>query len=213
MLEKFIIHLKNIIFFKLVIYCLFISVLIWLIQDFKNKYLESAIANENAQMSLAEESLKLFSIINSKSKILETYKNYTELLNISNSQRCFEKINIMKNVENLSSKYHLQQAVTAKMTQVFPRNANQQERYFEDKIKIKNYDIKLKFSTTDFLTALAITKEALSYMPDKSIVTSAKIKKQSVLESKLIYKLSDKKFPELVFTKLNMRIREIIVQK
>lgn len=213
MLEKFIIHLKNIIFFKLVIYFLFISILIWVVRGFKKDYVESASTNHNAQVSLAEETLKLYSIISSKSKILESYKKYTELLSISSMQRCLEKVRIIKDIESLSSKYHLQEPISTIMHQVFLRNVNQIIHFREDEIKVKNYNVKLKFATPDFLTALAITKDAHDNMPDKTIVISARIQKQSVLESKLIYKLSEKKFPELVFTKLTMRLREIIVRK
>jgi len=213
MLEKFIIHLKNIIFFKLVMYFLFISILIWIVRDFEKNYLESASTNHNAQVSLAEETLKLYSIISSKSKILETYKKYTELLSISSMQRCLKKVRIIKDIESLSSKYHLQEPISTIINQIFLRDVNQVIHLHEDEIKVKNYKVQLKFATPDFLTALAIIKDAQSNMPDKTIVISARIQKQSVLESKLIYKLSENKFPELVFTKLTMRLREIIIRK
>ena len=60
---------------------------------------------------------------------------------------------------------------------------------------------------------MTIINEIYSCMPENTIVLSIDVKKEDVLEPKVIYKLSTERTPDMIFTKLNMRIREITVNK
>ncbi|CAG2170340.1 unnamed protein product, partial [Oppiella nova] len=161
---------------------------------------------QNAQESLTEETLKLYSIINSKNKILKTYKEYTKLLNIPPIQNCLKRIKIINSISTISNKYNLAEPIDTTMTQSF-LNTNKKK----DTIEIKNYDVNLKFAAPNFPTLLAIIKDAYSYMPKNSVVISIQIQQQTLLEPKIIYKLSTERYPDLIYTKLNMRIREITI--
>ncbi|WP_341756948.1 MULTISPECIES: hypothetical protein [unclassified Candidatus Tisiphia] len=213
MLKSFVIHLKNVIFFKFVICCLCIFIILWLLQSLNTDYIESIIKNRNIEESLAQETLKLYSIINSKHKILETYARYSKLLSISTRQSCLERARLITKIDSLSKKYNLNEPITISIKQEFLSGIRAEIGTSQNTIRIKNYDVYIRFATKDFTTFLTIIKEIYSCMPENTIVLSIDVKKESVLEPKVIYKLSTERIPDMIFTKLNMRIREITVNK
>ncbi|MCC8483233.1 MAG: hypothetical protein LN561_01485 [Rickettsia endosymbiont of Labidopullus appendiculatus] len=213
MLKNFIIHLKNVIFFKFAICCLCISSILWLLQSLNKDYMESITKNNNIAESLAQETLKLYSIINSKNKILETYARYAKLLSISARQSCLERARLIMKIDSLSKKYNLNEPITISIKQEFLSGIRSDMGTKQDTIKIKNYDVYIRFSTKDFVTFSTIIKEIYSCMPENTIVLSIDVKKEDVLEPKVIYKLSTERTPDVIFTKLNMRIREITTNK
>ncbi|MCC8371651.1 MAG: hypothetical protein LN568_02700 [Rickettsia endosymbiont of Pseudomimeciton antennatum] len=213
MLKSFVIHLKNVIFFKFVMYGLCISTILWLLQSLNKDYIESIAKNHNTEELLAQETLKLYSIINSKNKILETYARYSKLLSISAKQSCLERARLITEIDSLSKKYNLNEPITIKIKQEFLSGVRSEVGTRQDTIRIKNYDVYIRFATKDFITFLTIIKEIYSCMPENTIVLSIDVKKEDVLEPKVIYKLSTERTPDMIFTKLNMRIREITANK
>ena len=79
MFERYIMYLKNLIFFQFIIYFFFISLTIWIIKNFQQEYSKSILDKQVLQENLTEEVLKLYSVINSKEEILESYKKYVDL--------------------------------------------------------------------------------------------------------------------------------------
>lgn len=212
MLKNFIVHLKNVIFFKFIMCCLCISTILWLLQSINKDYMESIAKNQNIEESLAQETLKLYSIINSKHKILETYARYSKLLSISARQSCLERARLITKIDSFSKKYNLNEPITISIKQEFLSGINPMVGT-QDTIRIKNYDVYIRFATKDFATFLTIIREIYSCMPENTIVLSIYIKKEDVLEPKVVYKLSTERTPDMIFTKLNMRIREITANK
>ncbi|WP_341761101.1 hypothetical protein [Candidatus Tisiphia endosymbiont of Thecophora atra] len=213
MLKNFIVHLKNVIFFKFIMCCLCISTILWLLQSINKDYMESIAKNQNIEESLAQETLKLYSIINSKYKILETYARYSKLLSISARQSCLERARLITTIDSFSKKYNLNEPITISIKQEFLSGINPMVGTKQDTIRIKNYDVYIRFATKDFATFLTIIREIYSCMPENTIVLSIDIKKEDVLEPKVVYKLSTERTPDMIFTKLNMRIREITANK
>ncbi|WP_341747278.1 MULTISPECIES: hypothetical protein [unclassified Candidatus Tisiphia] len=213
MLKNFIVHLKNVIFFKFIMCCLCISTILWLLQSINKDYMESIAKNQNIEESLAQETLKLYSIINSKHKILETYARYSKLLSISARQNCLERARLITTIDSFSKKYNLNEPITISIKQEFFSGITPMVGTKQDTIRIKNYDVYIRFATKDFATFLTIIREIYSCMPENTIVLSIDIKKEDVLEPKVVYKLSTERTPDMIFTKLNMRIREITANK
>ncbi|WP_341754265.1 hypothetical protein [Candidatus Tisiphia endosymbiont of Dioctria rufipes] len=213
MLKNFIVHLKNVIFFKFIMCCLCISTIFWLLQSINKDYMESIAKNQNIEESLAQETLKLYSIINSKHKILETYARYSKLLSISARQSCLARARLITTIDSFSKKYNLNEPITILIKQEFLSGINPMVGTKQDTIRIKNYDVYIRFATKDFATFLTIIREIYSCMPENTIVLSIDIKKEDVLEPKVVYKLSTERTPDMIFTKLNMRIREITANK
>ncbi len=213
MLKNFIVHLKNVIFFKLVMYFLCISLLLFLLQILNKDYQYSIRKRYNTEESLAQETLKLYSIKNSEHKILDTYLKYKDLLSISYQQSCLDRTKLIKKISSFSKKYNLNEPITTSIKQEFLSNIKTSIGIEKEAIKIRNYDAKIKFATQDFITFAAIMREIYACMPDNTIILSVEVKKEDILKPNIIYKLSPQKAPDMIFAKLTMRIREIAVNK
>lgn len=209
MLTNFIIHLKNIIFFKLVMYFLGISSILILLQIFNQDYQSSIKKTYYTEELLAQETIKLYSIKNSEHEILNTYVKYKDLLSMSPKEGCLERTRLMNKIIDLSEKYHLNEPITTSIKQEFLSNIKphlDEEKY---NVKIRSYDLKIKFATQDFLTFGQIIRDIYANMPENTIILSIEVQKEDVLEPDTIYKLSTDKIPDMIFAKLTMRIREL----
>ncbi|MCC8417560.1 MAG: hypothetical protein LN588_03500 [Rickettsia endosymbiont of Bryobia graminum] len=209
MLINFITHLKNVIFFKLVMYFLGISSILILLQVFNQDYQYSIKKTYYTEELLAQETLNLYSIKNSEHKILDTYVKYKDLLSMSSKEGCLERTKLMDKIIDLSTKYHLNEPITITIKQEFPSKIKPhlgEEKYG---VKIRSYDLKIKFATQDFLTFGQIIREIYANMPENTIILSIEVQKEDVLEPDTIYKLSIHKIPDMIFAKLTMRIREL----
>lgn len=213
MLRSFIIHLKNIIFFKLVMYFLGISSILLILQIFNQDYQNSIKKTYYTEELLAQETLKLYSIKNSEHKILNTYIKYKNILSMPYQQNCLERIKLIDKIISLSPKYNLNEPITINIKQEFMSNIK--PLISEDKygVKIRNYDLKIKFATQNFLTFGQVIREIYANMPENTIILSIEVQKEDILEPDTIYKLSTKKAPDVVFAKLTMRIRELVLNQ
>lgn len=202
MLEKFIIHLKNIIFLKAVIYFLLIVVLLWLIPVFKAEFNSSLYKLETAESNLLETTAKLHSIVNSKDKILKTYQKISQ----SNKHRCEKRIRLKEQLGNLANKYDLGEPLNINLFYSFLKGANKER---EKQVKIQSYDINISFSAPNISTSINLIKEAYELLPESSIITSLTIEQKEALDPAIIDKLSPTRDPNLISTKFTTRIREI----
>ena len=209
MLEKFIIHLKNTLFFKFVLYILFIIMSLAVLSSFRQDLIESISDNEEAREALIDNTIKLYSLTDSENQIIESCKKYDKLFERSTQQNCHNKQNLLNQFRNLGTKYNLAQPIDIIVSQPFVKDT--EKRTDDAKIKINTYDILLKFATKDIATFLAIIKEAYALVPENSIVVYVESNNQEVLNPKVIYKLSPDITPNLIYSKFNMCIREITI--
>jgi hypothetical protein len=209
MLEKFIIHLKNTIFFKSVLYILFITILLGLLSSFRQDLIESIDDNEVARETLIDNTIKLYSIMDSKNQIIESCEKYENLFGYSAQQSCYNRQMLLEQLRNLGNKYNLVQPIDVNISAPFFKDY--EKKTSNNKIKIRSYDILLKFATKDIATFLALIKEAYSLVPDNGMVVSVELTNQAILNPKIIYKLSTDRAPDLIYSKFSMCIREITI--
>lgn len=209
MLKHYTMHLKNVIIFKCVISFLCILIISWLLQLLNADYIKSVNEHNDTEESLAEETLKLYSIISSQHKILETFAKYSQLLSISSRQNCQERSKIASQIIELTSKYDLNEPITVNMKQELSNDINSTTTIENNTIKIKNYSVEVKLATKKLDDFMEIIREIYSLMPKNTIILSVMIRREEILVPSLIYKLSTDRPPDLVYIKLNMRIREI----
>ena len=88
MLDKVVIHLKNIIFFKLVVYTISIVLLGVLIPEFQDQLVKSLHGKERAEILFNQSIIQLNSIVEFEQKIPEINLQYKELLANSNNKIC-----------------------------------------------------------------------------------------------------------------------------
>ncbi len=212
MLEKFIAHKKNLIFFKSIISILLVLCLSWLGQYINKERKEYTAMVQNAEESLTKDAVELYSISNSQNKIFSAYNKYQELLKISSKKICLENTDLIRVLTSLGHKYKLAEPMTVVIEQVFFNNLQNVEIAEKESVVIKNYNVQLKFATHDIYSFLAIVQEAYSYMPENTVLISLKMVKQDVLEPDMIYKFAVNHVPDLVFAKINMRIRIMAIK-
>ena len=213
MLKHFIIYLKNIIFFKCAICFLCILIVLWVLQIFNIDYVKSKNEYHDTEAALAEETLKLYSIINSEHKILETLSKYSQLLSISSRQNCQDRLRIAAQIIALTTKYKLNKPITVKIEQEFSSDIYRAMAIKNDTIIIKNYSVEVNLATRDFDSLKKIIEEIYSVMPSSAIVLSILIRNKEILTPSMIYELSTNYPPDRIYVTLNMRIREIAAKK
>ncbi|KJV98176.1 hypothetical protein RAMDARK_0062 [Rickettsia amblyommatis str. Darkwater] len=118
MFEKYIKYLKNLIFFQFIIYFFFISLTIWIIKNCQQEYSKSILDKQVLQENLTEEVLKLYSVINSKEEILESYKKYVDL-SVPSSVSCLNYQELIPKIKSLRNKYDLVEPIDVFINSVF----------------------------------------------------------------------------------------------
>lgn len=208
MFEKYIVYLKNLIFFQFIIYFFFISLTVWIIKSFQQEYKQSINDKQLAQESLTEEILKLYSVTNSKEEILESYKKYIDL-GIPSEVNCFNYQELIPKIKSLSDKYNLLEPIDISINSVFFKNNISAIENENEAIHVNNYSINIKYASADFITFLQIFHEIYSYMPPNTLVSFVRVRNEEVLTPKNIYKLSVDRPPNLIYAKLILYIREL----
>ncbi|MCZ6908651.1 MAG: hypothetical protein O7C55_02480 [Rickettsia endosymbiont of Ixodes persulcatus] len=140
MFEKYIMYLKNLIFFQFIIYFFFISLTIWIIKNFQQEYSKSILDKQVSQENLMEEVLKLYSVINSKEEILESYKKYVDL-SVPSSVSCLNYQELIPKIKSLSNKYNLVEPIDVSINSVFFKNNVQAIEGESESIHVNNYSI------------------------------------------------------------------------
>lgn len=207
MLEKFIINIKNVIFFKLVVYLLVIGFLLWLMPMFKEDYNDSIEHKQRAEKSFSEAAIKLYSIIESEEKILNTYHAYEEILNTPPEHICILRATMMNKIKTLAEVYNIELA-NITFSQVFKDN----EQGVAGGVKIKNYNVGAKFTSPSIIAFQNMIKEIYAAMPEHSIVTLAKLENDEFLDPNLVWSLTPISKPNLLRAQLDIRIRELSIK-
>lgn len=207
MLEKFIINIKNVIFFKLVVYLLIIGFLLWLMPILKDHYSESIQRKQAAEKSYSEAAIKLYSIIESEEKILNTYHAYEEIINTPPEHICLLRATMMNKIKTLAAGYNIG-LTNITFSQVFKDN----EQGIAGGVKIKNYNVGAKFTSPSIIAFQNMIKQIYVAMPEYSIVTLAQIENDEFLDPNLVWSLTPISKPNLLRAQLNIRIRELSIK-
>lgn len=209
MLDKFTVHLKNIIFFKAVLYTTVIIGLFLLIPTLKEKLSHTTDKKYKAQAFLNAATVKLDSIIDFENKITKIKKDYTDLKNKANlSLRCKYKP-LVDDIKKLSNKYNLFSDIDIKIAQT---NNKTRVPNTNNHIKLKYYNMRIKFRIDNYSSLLMILEDISSLLPKGSIIEESYIKKIDVLTPDIINSLNSSQPPDLINVRLYIKLREIIYE-
>ncbi|XVN41025.1 MAG: hypothetical protein RCO49_10135 [Rickettsia endosymbiont of Argas persicus] len=208
MFEKYIMYLKNLIFFQFIIFFFFTSLMVWVIKNLQQEYKQSMLNKQIAQENLTEEILKLYSVTNSKEEILESYKKYIDLT-VPNKSNCLNYQELIPKIKSLGEKYNLIEPIDVSINSVFFKNNIPTIDNESETIRINNYSINIKYATVDFIIFLKIFHEIYSYMPPNTLISFVRVRNEEILTPKNIYKLSVDHPPNLIYAKLILYIREL----
>ncbi len=209
MLDKLIIHLKNIIFFKAVIYLIITIILFALIPIFSEDLEDSSIKNKKSYTLLQTSKSKLKSIVNFENKILNTKENYKALISKAKNQNCLDRTELINQITTLNTKYSLFEPIFIRISKKFNDEITQN---YASHVKINHYEIKIAFKSKDHVTMLMICNELYKMLPYGSIVTNTSIATHGALTPDIISKLNTKNAPGLLEVNMKIQLREIVYE-
>ncbi|MCF8494052.1 MAG: hypothetical protein K9G65_01455 [Rickettsiaceae bacterium] len=210
MIDKLVVHLKNIIFFKIIIYLLFIITLALLIPIFIADLEKAAQRKQKANAFLREATLQIESINDFEEKIIALNNDYNSLLTSTQDLSCSNRTRFIRAVESFTAKYQLFDPISIKISKGFeggnslPSNGN---------IKIDYHTADINFKTLNPYHLLIITQDLCGIMPAGSVVLSSSLRSINVLTPEIIDTLTTAKAPELFDVKVKILLRDIVYEK
>ena len=210
MIDKLVVHLKNIIFFKIIIYLLFIITLALLIPIFIADLEKAAQRKQKANAFLREATLQIESINDFEEKIIALNNDYNSLLTSTQDLGCSNRTRFIRAVESFTVKYQLFDPISIKISKGFeggnslPSNGN---------IKIDYHTADINFKTLNPYHLLIITQDLCGIMPTGSVVLSSSLRSINVLTPEIIDTLTTAKAPELFDVKVKILLRDIVYEK
>ena len=187
MLDKLVIHIKNIIFFKLVMYLIFIILFIALIPKFQNQLTKSLVRKAKSEILLNKSITQLESITQFEKNIYDTNLKYNDLVANSNQKSCDTRTELLKNLNLVSQKYLLHEPIKAKITRIFEIASIQNKN---SEVKLHQYEVVINFAVNTSNDVLNLIDEINSFLPKGSNIVSTQIKILRVLTPATIKELS-----------------------
>lgn len=210
MIDKLVVHLKNIIFFKIIIYLLFIITLALLIPIFITDLEKAAQRKQKANTFLRETTLQIESINDFQEKIIALNNDYKSLLIMTKDVSCSNRTRFIKAVESFTTKYQLFEPISIKISKGF-EGENSLANY--GNIKIDYHTADINFKTLDPYHLLIITQDLCGIMPPGSVVLSSNLRSINVLTPEIIDTLTTAKAPELLDVQVKILLRDIVYEK
>ena len=212
MLDKLVIHLKNIIFFKSVIYLICIILVVALIPKFQSQLLKTSDKKEKARIFLNQATIQLNSTIEFEENISKTNENYKKLLESNNKADCQEREGLLKNLSSLSKKYELHEPIKADITKVF-ENLNTGKT---KEIKLSRHEMYISFNVDSYEKVIDLSNEICALLPNGTLILGMNIKKIQALTPEIIEKLYNNPInspSELIDVSIKVLLREIAYEK
>jgi hypothetical protein len=210
MLDKLVIHLKNIIFFKTIIYIIAISLLFSLTPILQEELTKASTRKEKARGFLSQAMVKLNSIVDFEDKIMETNEAYHKLIENKEQNECGRKTKLLEAFDIISKKYQLSRPISMQVTRLFNHSNT---KTHSDMIVMREDLLELDFSSPNTDCFLEISQAIAQTLPEGSIILTASIRKNESLSADIIDMLSESKAPDLFQAKMKIKLREVIYEK
>lgn len=210
MLDKLVIHLKNVIFFKLVVYLISIGLLTVLIPKFQLQLTKAINRKEKAEVLFNQSTAQLSSIIEFEKNIFETNLKYKDLVLNSDKKICDNRTDFLKNLAFLSKKHNLQRPIKTNIIRIFePESDHNKDKH----VVLHKHKVTMNFSVKSYQDGLNLMSDIYSSLPKWSVVINAQIRKMPTLLPAIIELFSTKEIPPLIEVSTEILIREIVYEK
>lgn len=209
MFDNLIMHLKNIIFFKVTTYLILTIALFVLMPRFSKDLESNVIKNEKAYKLLQTTRQRVQIIDDFHESISKVRLEYKNLIEKTQTQGCLDRGALVKEIAKLNEKYSLFEPIFVRIY----RNFDYDEISNSPNIRVDNYDMKLAFRCKDYETILMLSKDLYSLLPVGSVVINTKIQQRDGLDPDDISKLNTKRSPGLLQVSMNILLREVVYEK
>jgi hypothetical protein len=211
MIDKIVIHLKNVIFFKATIYITLTIILFILLPQYIEDFYANLDRKDRSEAALQAATLKSESLADFESKILEANDRYKKLINNPDPQLCIEITNLINYMNLLSQKHDLFEPIKINVTRNFENNND--VRDINGHIRVYYYNIDITLNAPDYSVLLAIIREIGLFLPAGALIESTKIQKIDILTPNFINKLNTKKSPDLIAAQIHIQLKKIAYEK
>lgn len=205
-LAQLIIHLKNIIFFKVTIYILIIAGLSSLLSYYTKELFIVKEHRNIAKNTLNDIENKLYGILSADDKIIQTYNNYKTLLENANQNNCGFMAIFQQNITSIGLKYQLPEPIEVKASVLFDERSESNRSH----IKVVNTNVEVTLKLLNLSSLVGILKDISSFLSNDSIIYSIETKEITTLDYNIINNLRTDQLPALILVKINIIIRQII---
>jgi hypothetical protein len=210
MLDKLVVHLKNILFFKATVYIITIIILISVVAPLLTSgLLQASHRKEQSKLALTQAEQKLQSIKEFEKNIEQTTLDFNELVQSSKHQGCFNRNYFINSLKPLEHKHNLAIPISIGLSRIF---ADQPTKKNNDQIRVNDYEVIIDFQT-DKSTVLSMIEDICATLPAGSIITDVEIKKISVITPSFVTSLSTKNSPGLFKVKVRAHLREVVYEE
>lgn len=208
-LDKLIIHLKNVLFFKAVIYVLLIIGLISLNPVANNQVENLLQKRDRARTFLEQATLKLNSIQDFEGRILDIHSRYKDFSEINGKKGCRERGEFIKKMNHFLAKTYNKNAFDD--FQVVVREVGNLSSSARDShnIGIKPYEGIITLKAKNYYEFSRFIQYVTDNLPVGSIITKCEIENQMTLTPDSILQLSEHTQPLLFNIKISVLFREI----
>lgn len=208
-LNKLIIHLKNVLFFKAVIYVLLIIGLVLLNPIANNDLQELLQKRDKARTFLDQATLKFESIQDFENKIVDMHSKYKDLATINGKQGCKDRSAFIAGLRSFVNQKENQRKfdnLHANIREVNKLTSGFRESY---NVRIKPYEGVITLKARDYLEFSKFLEYLSDTLPAGALITKCEIKSQKTLTPDVIKNLAVDKKPLLFYAKITVLFREI----
>lgn len=207
MLDKLVVHLKNIIFFKAIVYILIMIILSILVPIVKDDLNISFQKKQKANVFLQDVALKLESITDFKGKIIDINKYFNQLVNENKDPGCALRIQFIENIKSLNKKYELLEHIKIKSTRDYNGDISLTST---NHLEISYFIVELHFKVYDYAQYLALTKDLYSFMPVGSVVMTNNVRIIEGLTPLTVENLNITKAPNNIEITITILLRNVV---
>lgn len=209
MLNNLVIHLKNIIFFKLVIYALLVLGLLLLAPVFKENLAKSVAQKEKAIAILDNVKHKLTLITKSSNQVEETITQYDLLITDKIDLGCKKTTQFIKQLMNLNTQYKLLAPITYSLS----NNYDYKESITSHNITIECNIIDIEFTVSNQNQFILVQKNIYDILPAGSVILEEHIETLDTITPSMIEQLERNYSPNLLRIKIKLMLRNAKYKK
>lgn len=205
MITKQIIHLKNVVIFKVLIYFLILMFFFFIFPILNNNLKISIKSTENAKTKLQDLENKILFVNHSQDEIIASYNRYLAIEKSNFDLSCFLQKDLDESYQNLAREIGLDQKPA------LYSSANPLVEKFGGTRNIEIYTTNLisEFMSKTIYESLSFIERFYQILPKYQFLTSIDINMEELITPESINRLSKDFVPSLIKNKINMQVRQI----
>ncbi len=205
MITKQIIHLKNVVVFKVLIYFLILMFFFFIFPILNNNLEISIKSTENAKTKLQDLENKILFVNHSQDEIIASYNRYLAIEKSNFDLSCFLQKDLDESYQNLAREIGLDQKPA------LYSSANPLVEKFGGTRNIEIYTTNLisEFMSKTVYESLSFIERFYQILPKYQFLTSIDINMEELITPESINRLSKDIVPSLIKNKINMQVRQI----